>query len=416
MLERRRMVISNAARAVVAATLVMSLSACGDVAPGDASSEPLDGPLYAVSHSVYTPDGATSYLTLVDSLGRGPRVDLRKSLEFGGGARAYGPAETDTVYVTSSERGTITEVSYGPDGTPQIGRSVSFENFGVSATTGGNVHLFVAPKKAYFVSQETLEVVVWDPSAMAITTTISLELVEHLASPAGGYYFYPRPILVGSDLVLVANQYDAEDFDAGAVSIVVDTLEDRVVSTVFEARCHGMLQSAVDERGDRYFASSDYSAAQHFLLPERAPGPCMLRMRADETSFDAGFEGTLTGDLETRLWTGLAPGPDGRMYGQSIREEEDGVIAAAETLDAFGITIAEPWSWHSLTDGDSSPVAVATTFLRTPLGFTAIEVDGNAYGGLGGEVETTLVDLTSDETPERGLVVPGYVFNIIRIR
>jgi hypothetical protein len=104
------------------------------------------------------------------------------------------------------------------------------------------------------------------------------------------------------------------------------------------------------------------------------------------------------------------------MYGQSIREQASQVVDAAANKEPFEVTIAQPWDWHSLTGGDSDPVTVQTDFLRTLLGFTAIEVDGNAYGGLGGEVETTLVDLSSSDTPKQGLVVPGYVFNIVRIR
>lgn len=91
-------------------------------------------------------------------------------------------------------------------------------------------------------------------------------------------------------------------------------------------------------------------------------------------------------------------------------------MAAAADQDPFEVTIAEHWNRHALTDGDATPTAVETDFLRTPLGFTAIEVDGNAYGGLGGWIETTLVDLTSSDAPVEGLVVPGYVFNIVRIR
>lgn len=406
---------ATAGRSLALAALTLVASACSDASDDSDNSGQREGPLYVVSHSIYTDDGATSYLTVVDSLGPGHEVDLSRSLEFGGGARAYGPEGSDIVYVTSSERGTMTEVEFDPDGTPRIGRSVSFENLGISGTTGGNVHLFVSPSKAYFVSQNALEVVVWNPRDMEIVTTIPLELQAHLASPDGGFFFYPRPIVVGDHLLLVANR-SGDEFDEGSVLSVVDTTDDRLVSTTLEPRCHGMLQSAVDSAGDRYFASSDFSAAEHFLFPDQAPAPCMLRIRAGEVAFDADWSRTLTSDLDTRLWTGITPGPGGRMYSQSIREQAKQVVAAAADQEPFQVKIAQPWEWHALTDGDADPIAVETDFLRTPLGFTAIDVDGKAYGGLGGEVETTLVDLSSSDTPEPGLVVPGYVFNIVRIR
>src|ERR1041384_6593785 len=99
------------------ALLAVVMAGCGGGA-ATAGSGPLAGPLYAVSHSVYTDDGATSYVTLTPSLGAGPPVDLAHSLEFGGGARAYGTEWKDVVYVTSSERATMTEVTFDPDGSP----------------------------------------------------------------------------------------------------------------------------------------------------------------------------------------------------------------------------------------------------------------------------------------------------------
>lgn len=399
------------------AAIALVVSACGaDDSPPDEDPGRAEGPLYAVSHSIYTDDGATSYLTLVDSLAAGPAVDLSTSLEFGGGARAYGPEGSDAVYVTSSEAGTMTEVSFEPDGSPQVGRAVSFANLGIDGTTGGNVHLFISPTKAYFASQATGEIVVWDPRAMEITTTISLGLNEVL--PQGGFfYFYPRPIVADGRLVLVANVGDAEDFDMSVAVSVVDTNADRLLSTTADDRCHGFLQSAVDAQGDRYFASSDYSAAQHFLLPERAPAPCMLRIRAGETGFDPEWSRSLTEDLETRLWTGVTPGPDGAMYVQDIAEDDPGVTSAAEGQEAFEVTTAAPWSWRLLGEGDGAPATpIDVDFLESPPTFAAIPVDGDAYVAVGGEVETTLVNVTSSQTPKASLVVPGYVFNIVRIR
>jgi hypothetical protein len=395
------------------ALLAVVLAGC-EGAAATAGSGPLAGPLYAVSHSVYTDDGATSYVTLTPSLRAGPAVDLAHSLEFGGGARAYGTERKDVVYVTSSERATMTEVTFDPDGSPHVGRVVSFENLGISSTTGGNVHLFVSPTKVYFASQALGAIVVWNPKAMELVTSIPLGLDAQ--SAGGSFYFYPQPILVGDRLVLIANRADAEDFDAGAVVAVVDTRMDRVQSTTVEPRCHGMLQSAVDAAGDRYFASSDYAAAQHLLLPDRAPGPCMLRMRGGQSAFDIGWSRSLTADVGSRLWTGVTPGPAGVLYEQSIAEDAPGVVSAAAALEPFDVTIAEPWIWHLLAGGEAAPMRIDVDFLRTPPGFPAIAADGAAYVALGGEVETTLVDMTSSTTPVKGLVVPGYVFNIVRIR
>ncbi len=373
-------------------------------------TEQVDGPLYAVSTSVLGQDSATSYLAVVRSLAAGPALDLKAAMEFGGGARAYGPDEGDVVYVTSSEVGTLTEVTFGPDGSPQLGRAVSFANLGIDGTTGGNVHHFVSPSKAYFVSQDTQEIVVWNPEKMAIVRTIPLELG---LSPDSFVYFYPRPIVVRQQLVLIANQSDETDIDGPSIVSVIDTDDDRVVSTTVEPNCHSLLQSAVDARGDRYFASSDYSAATYLLAPKQAPAPCMLRMEAGETSFDATWSRTLTEELGTRLWTGVTPGAGGHMYLQGIAEDNAGVVAATE---AYEVTIAQPWRWYSLNDGNAGPAPADADFLVSPPLFPPIPVDGNAYVALWDEVDTTLVDLTSAKSPRKSLVVPGFVFNVVRIR
>jgi hypothetical protein len=370
-------------------------------------------PRYVVSTSVLSEDTATSYLAVVDSLDDGPRVELGDALELGGGASAYGPAGKGVVYATSSEDGTMTEVTFDADGKPDVGRVVSFTQLGITATTGGNVHYFVSPTKAYFVSQDTLEIVVWNPEEMQVIDTVPLDLEPHLAAKDGYFYFYPRPIVAGDRLVLIANQSDESDIEGPAVVSVIDTATDRVLSTTAEPRCHAFLQSAVDARGDRYFASSDYSAAVRFLVPDDAPAPCMLRMKKGQTEFDPSWSRSLDDALDSSLWTGLTPGKDGAMFVQSIAEDAPAVQDAEEPFD---VTIATPWRWYTLIDGDADPQPIDADYLDAPPFFPAIEVDDRAYGSLWDESDTTLVDLSGSAVPQKGRIVPGFVYNIVRIR
>jgi hypothetical protein len=396
----------------------LSMWGCGDDgSPTPAAGPAATGPLYVVSHSVFTEKATTSYLTVVDSLAPGPSVNLAASLEFGGGARAYGPEGKSVVYVTSSENGTMTEVAFGPDGAPQVGRVVSFANLGISNTTGGNVHHFVSPTKAYFVSQAALQIVIWNPEAMEIIGTIALDVEAARMSPGTTFYFYPRPIVVGDRLVLIANQADDNEFDGPPVVSVVDMTTDRLASSTLETRCHALLQSAVDSQGHRYFASSQLAAAAHFLFPDRAPAPCMVRMRGGETALDPGWSRNVTQELGTRLWTGITPGAGGKLYLQSIAENAAEVVGAAAMLDHYKVSSAKPWSWHAQGAGDASPTpAEGAGFLSAPPLFAAIPVDGRAYVSVWDQTDTTLVDVTSHEAPQRGLEVPGFAYNVVRIR
>jgi hypothetical protein len=390
-------------------------------APGGAGGEPSGAggepgetgtPLYVVSHTISSGDQPTSFLTVVDSLEPGTEIDLKNSLELPGGARAYGLEGRNVVYTTTYEAPTLTEYSYDADAKPKKGKVVSFANLGISGTTGGNVHLFVSPTKAYFVSQETLEIVVWNPTEMEIIDTIPLDLELD-----AGYWvaFYPRPIVVGDELVLLANTESEDGLAGQTFVVVVDTADDTLVSTTPETRCHSLLQSGVDAEGDRYFAADGYAISTHLLVPDLAPGPCMLRMRAGETSLDAEWSRDFSEDLGTRLWTGVTQGKN-KIFIESIPEDNPGVLAGLDAVDPYEISVADPWQWQALTNGDDEPTPVEVDFLTSPPLFPPIPVGDTAYASIWDDVDTTLIDLTTNDLPEKGLVVPGFVYNIVRIR
>jgi hypothetical protein len=323
------------------------------------------------------------------------------------------PEGGDVVYVTSDEEGTMTEVTFSSDIAPSVGRKVSFANYRITSTTGGNLHHFSSPTKAYFVSQDALEIIVWNPKTMEIIDTVPLDLEME---PAALYVaFYPRPIVVDDSLVLVSNEHDEEGIGIRVQVSVIDLESDRVVSTTVEPRCHGMVKSAVSSNGDRYFASGAASAAVHLLAPAAAPAPCILRMRNGETSFDPDWSRSFTEELGTQLWTGVTPGKDGTLYVQAIAQDAPAVVAGLQADDFIEVADATPWSWYALSDGDAEPVLFETD-LETPPYLAPIPVDESAYVSVWDNVDTTLIDLTSAETPQEGLVVPGFVYNIVRIR
>ncbi len=392
----------------LAASVLVSCSSGGTSSPDGA---PVEGPLYAVSNTLLIEDSVTSYVAVVDSLDRSASVDLDEALELPGSARAYGLESANVVYLTSSEAPTMTEVTFNSAGRPAKGRVVSFANLGVDVTSGGNVNLHLSPTKAYFVSQSTLEIVIWNPQAMEVVATLPLGLEPTAKYP--DVYFYPRPIMIGERLVLVSNQ-SGDVSGPGVFVTVVDTSKDWVASSTLEPRCHSMLQSGLDANGDRYFASSDYAAAEHFLLPDLVPAPCLLRMRQGEIAFDADWSRNLDSELETQIWTGVTQGADGHVYVQGTDDTTSAIAAAAE-LGAYEVTVAQPWSWYSLSDGDAAPM-LTETGLDYPPSFAPIPVDGHDYVAVFDDIDTTLVNLTAAEKPQPGLKVPGFVYNVVKIR
>ncbi len=402
----------NLTQAALAATLLTAcVTGCGSDASSAGAAHDGQAPLYLISTSVLTDDLSTSYLTVVDSLAAGPQLQLDNALEFSNGGRAFGAPKDGVVYVTSYEDPTLTEVKVRADGTLDKGRVLSFLNQGISDTTGANVLYFISPTKAYFVSQETQEIVVWDPSEMAVIKAIPLEIP---ILPSSTFVrFYPQPIVVGDKLLLISSESDDNDIYAPPVITVVDYEHDRVLSNERESRCPGLGTSALDARGDRYFAQDGYAVGVHFKFPDKAPAPCLLRIRAGETSFDPGWSRALDTDLGTQIWTGATPGPDGKFYVQAIAEDAPAVVAAE---DPYGVSVAEPWSWYSMSDGDAEPRRVTGDSPPTPPLFPDMLVGDTRYVTIWDETDTTLLDLTSASAPRNALPVRGFVYNIVQVR
>jgi hypothetical protein len=380
----------------------------GDGGAGGADEPEPEEPLFVVGHTLYSDEGATSYLTVVPSLTDEATIDLTGSLELGGVSSPKGVPGTGVVYVTSSENGTMTEVTIDEDGRPTLGRSVSFANLGISDTYGA--HVFLSPTKAYHVNQQTLDVVVWNPEEMTLTGSFSSELAVR-----DGYdsiVFPQEPILQGDRLLLVSSQWDGSVPDDAAGITVIDAVNDRVLSSDLEPRCASLLAFAPDAEGDLYFISSSLAATGHWWLPERVPAPCMLRIRAGESAFDPGWSRSLTEELGTSLWTGIAPGSDGSLLVQAIAEDNPSVVAAE---DLVSMSNATGWTWYELADGDApprtidSPVAIAQYA-------TVMTVDGRSFMTADASGDSILVETTAAGGPRRTLTVPGYVWNVLRVR
>jgi hypothetical protein len=382
-----------------------------DGVAGDA--EGAASPLYVLSLDIRTPDAGFGYLAVVPSLTDQTDIDLSASLEFNGSAVAFGWPGAGVVYVTSSEEGTLTEVTFDAEGTPAVGRVLSFAPLGIDRTSGGNVNYFAGPNKAYHVNQRTLDVIVWDPESMTIITSFATGL--DIGEGYTARVFQQQPILVGQQLLLASYQSDEDSMTEGITTLtVVDTQSDRVVSNATDARCSAMIAFSPDPTGDLYFTSSITHAGHYFVTPELVPHPpCMLRIRDGETRFDPEWSRSLTSELGTRIWTGVAPGSSSVLV-QSVREDDPAVMAAVEAVEVGN---ARPWSWHEVPpEGAARPLS---TRLSQPVYLTGIPVDGRYHLVARDDLRagpSTLVDTAATGGPVAGIVTPGVVRNIVRIR
>jgi hypothetical protein len=110
--------------------IVLLASACSgseDNTAVTAAPEPLQpagserDPLYVVGHTVYSAEGASTYLTVLPSLAGDVAPDTSRSLEISGAAVPYGIAGSGKVFVSSQEAGTMTEVMFDERGAPAPG-------------------------------------------------------------------------------------------------------------------------------------------------------------------------------------------------------------------------------------------------------------------------------------------------------
>lgn len=413
-----------------ALSLFASALACAFACGGDdttdvtsASVEPPDGaegsaegaasPLYVLSLDIRTPDAAFGYLAVVPSLTEQTNIDLSSSLELTGNAVAFGRPGSGVVYVTSSEAGTLTEVAFDARGVPTPGRVLSFAPLSVGRTSGGNVNYFASADRAYHVNQQTLDVIVWNPQTMSIITSFAtgLDIDEGYTARV----FQQQPVVVGDQLLLASYQSDEDGITEGVTTLsVVDMQADRVVSSTEDARCSAMIAFAPDPAGDLYFTSSITHAGHYFVTPELVPHPpCMLRIRNGETQFDPAWSRSLTSELGTRIWTGVAPGNSSVLV-QSVREDEPAVMAAVEAVEVGN---ARPWTWHEVPGEDAA--RPLDTALTQPVYLTGIPVDGRYYLVARDDLRagpSTLVDTAANGGPRSGIVTPGVVRNIVRIR
>ncbi|MEM0941489.1 MAG: hypothetical protein AAF600_15175 [Bacteroidota bacterium] len=372
------------------------------------------GPLYAVDNRIFTPDGSLSYLVTASALDDASIdiTDFSGLPEFPGSARVYGPEMQGVTYLTNGDP-TITEVTFAEDGEPEIGRVISFAGEGVEFTSGGSLNVFLSPTKAYFVSQTTLEVVVWNPEIMEITSTFPLPLT---VTP-GSFRLFLRgkPIIVNDLLVLISYEWtDSDRFNNNGVTVtVVDTNSDAVVSNTVEERAVSFFAYAEDNAGNLYFIPDTEVAFEHYLVPDRVQAPVMLRMMAGEISFDPDWSRSFTEELGTRFWGNSFPGPDGSVYFLALDDELPEIEDVEITNDFSSI---EGWKWYRLDgfDADFEETTIDAGFI----GGFAFFADKEYYVQRFNEADETytLFKTTAPGGLKEGLTTPGFSYSMLRVR
>ncbi len=270
---------------VSTAALVLAVTACSDEVKVIEAPEPGSGTVPAVMVSVATrsPEGLTFYVGAYPELPE--EIDLSQMVETLDGQNAT--AANGFIYVWSPESGIYARYVIDDEMHLSQNGEVSFINFG---GTGNVMTAFISPTRAYSMTRDNLEIIVWDPTEMTVTGTIDTSAA---IDPDYPNFDYGEPVLFGDYVAwpVLWDDYDNYDFKPSVdVILALATTEDPAF-TVSDPRCGGGWSLFTDDEGDLFALGNAWFGFAHFFdrEPSKQPNDCLLRMPLGGTQFDPDF-------------------------------------------------------------------------------------------------------------------------------
>ena len=380
------------------------LGGCGSESEPFVSSE--DGPLYFITTTLITDTGITSAVAPVSDLNAVGAVDISTGLELGGRTVAVGPEGGGYLLVGSEEAPELTRYELREDGQLERGETLSFLNQGVVSVLAFSQNFFFESEtKAYFLEPSQAQVIIFNPTEMAITNVIPMpELIRENSQIVFGM----GPLRRGRDIVFVASYIEGPTFVSETRLVLFDTETDSVRRVTPDTRCSYLLHSAQLEDGDIYFASNLQSAVNEEV--DGSGGPlCILRLPADAEVFDPSFS------IDLRALTG------GRPVGSMVQgvgsEVFLRVLDRGRAPEPANITIGGAyWRWARMDL--SAPMSFEELSAEPGAGqVVQFDVDGRRLSSQSALdfSSSTLLDL-SEPTLRGTLTIPGIPFSIVRVR
>jgi len=257
------------------------------------TSDPTTGalpPQFIVSTTVSSPEGASTYVKVLDSLAPG-HLDLSTAREFPGWSDLK--VNAGKVFVSSGEEPLVTRFSVDDAGALIEEGRLSFMNYSESATMF--LQAFVDANTAFLATDAGL--IRWDPTALTISGTIDYPLLEPREGIEPGSAL-DRGIAVRDGFVFHPISWiDTYNFVMAPTSqiVVVDVATNAVVS-VLDVPCPNIDFASKDAAGNLYFSNWVYSPGATLIHGDAAA--CAVRILAGSLTLDP------TWTLEFRTVTG----------------------------------------------------------------------------------------------------------------
>jgi hypothetical protein len=249
---------------------LLAAAGCG----GDGNGKVGGDGNYAVGSLVFGPNGTTSYVSLLASLGV-QTIDYAQAREFGDSADLW--VYDGDVFVAEAADFSISRFAVVNGQLVERGK-IGFASYGVTEM-GFWRNIFISSTKAYFINGAT-DYIVWNPSTMAITGTVPLPAIT---VPAGlkAYPGYSDRAAVVRNGKLYQPIYFTDDtffkYSSDSRIVVLDTATDQPLD-VLTVPCPALDSATADDDGNLYFSSWVYGAGAATVLQQ--PDTCVVELPA----------------------------------------------------------------------------------------------------------------------------------------
>ncbi|HTV23640.1 MAG TPA: hypothetical protein VMG12_33350 [Polyangiaceae bacterium] len=251
---------------------------------GDAPSAELS-PAVLVVGFVPGVDSANLYAAALPELPTGD-VDYSGYREFSA-SEAYMYTSGGYVFFWNGEDRTMTRFSVGADYQLLDGPTISFAN----QIPGSSHHTFISPTRAYTLSRDLDQVLVWNPETMEITGSIAMTFPERPATMVSFPYY--SPAVVARDRVIwdivTVDETNNVPYPSTTLAIA-STTGDEPVRFIEDERCVGGGGGRADADGNYYVrAGALWGQYAAYGAGSESVRTCLLRVRAGEDGFDSDY-------------------------------------------------------------------------------------------------------------------------------
>lgn len=390
--------------------LCLGVLACSpQSAPGKTGSG--SEPAVMVAVATRSPEGMTMYVGAYPSLPAEP--SLADMVETANGQNAS--AFNGHIYVWSPESGVYTRYAVDDGYRLSEDGSVSFQLLG---GTGNIMTSFISPTRAYSMTRDNLNIVVWNPQAMETIGTIDTSAALDPAYPS---FDYGEPVLFDGYVAWPILWYDYDNFDfKPSVDVLLAAADSEAPAfALSDGRCGGGWSLFTDAKGDLYALGNAWFGFAHFFdrEPARQPNDCLLRVKSGTIEFDPDFH------LDMNQITGSPA-----VY-HAWQSEDRSVLAAVWDPDDDPAALPTPDAYWSapmdrtllrVDDGVSVPVrGIPKSAVFSTLNY---RLDNQLYmlmsegaPGPTNDARSTLYRIVDDEA-EPALTTVGDIWSIGRIR